>query len=286
MNTPEMAWVDGRLVPQEQATVSVLDRSFLYGDGLFETVGIRSGRPVFWSAHVGRLLRGLGFLGIRPPFTAEALREGADRLLGSSGVGRGVLRIHVSRGVGRRGYSPRGADRPLVVMTVHAAAEADPGPRAWRLHTASMRVAAGGGLASVKSASKLLQVLARAEAEAAGADEAVVLNTEERVAETSSGNLFWIREGRLRTPPVSEGALPGIARGKLLELAAGLGLSAEEAPGSLADLTAAEGVFLSLGSLGVVEATDLDGVPLGRSPWTRRLWEAYDRAASADVEFD
>lgn len=283
MNTPAPVWMDGRLVPAEQAMVSVFDRSFLYGDGVFETVGVRAGRPVFWKAHVERLFHGLGLLGLRLPYTPEALQLEAGRLLVESRVGRGVLRIHVSRGIGLRGYSPRGADHPRIVMTVQASPEADSGPRTWRLNTASVRLPVGDVTTSVKSASKLAQVLARAEAEAAGADEALILNTDGRIAETSSGNLFWIRGERLRTPPLTEGALPGIARRMLLELAPTLGLQPEECPGTPSDLRTAEGVFLSLATRGVVEVTSLDAIELGRSPWIRRLWDAYDLAAEADV---
>jgi branched-chain amino acid aminotransferase len=127
----------------------------------------------------------------------------------------------------------------------------------------------------VKSASKLLHVLARAEAEDLGADEALLLNSAGDVAEATSGNVFWLADGRLFTPPVTDGALAGVTRAWVLRLAAELGLSAAEQSGTPDDLRAAEGVFLTLSSLEIIPVSHLDGAALRSSPAIRRLHEAY-----------
>lgn len=266
--------LNGRFVDEAEATVSVFDRGFLYGDGLFETLRVANAKPFRWAAHLVRLEAGAAFLGIRLPFARDALAGFAADLIARNGLSEGVLRLTVSRGVGARGYSPRGAGRPTLVMTLHPL-PAPPGA-GWRLITSTFRLPAGERLARFKTANKLPQILARAEADAAGADEAVLLNSEGFVAEAASGNLFAVVGDAVHTPPSDAGLLPGVTRGVVLELCAALGLATREASLSPAALGGAAGVFLTLSSLGVVEAVALDGAPLGRSPITARLHAAHD----------
>src|SRR5215469_42970 len=108
-----IAFLNGELVPEEQATVSVMDRSFLYGDGLFETMLVHNGMPFRWSEHMERLERGAEFLKIRVPFTSAALLDFARELVRANRMPESLLRLTLSRGVGVRGYSPKGAAHPL-----------------------------------------------------------------------------------------------------------------------------------------------------------------------------
>ncbi|HMO66026.1 MAG TPA: aminotransferase class IV, partial [Verrucomicrobiota bacterium] len=168
-------FLNGDFVPADAARVSVFDRSFLYGDGLFETIRCHDGLPFAWAWHLDRLHAGAEFLRLRLPFGDEALLEAALELLRRNGLADAMLRLHVSRGVGRRGYSPTGAGEPGVVITTHPAPEVSPEqPLRWRLVTAPFRVAAGDPLAPFKTSSRLLNVLARQRAEEAGADEALI----------------------------------------------------------------------------------------------------------------
>src|SRR6185503_10796529 len=188
-----IVFVNGEFVPEEKAVVSVFDRSFLYGDGLFETLRVCSGRLFRWKQHLERLQRGTDFLGLRLPFAPSDLREFADQLIQRNGHPEAVLRVVLSRGAGPRGYSLKGAERPMLVMSLHPIQPLDPPkPPCWRLTTSSLRIACGDPLAHFKTCNKLPQILARAEAEAAGADEALLLNSEGEVAEAASSNLFWI----------------------------------------------------------------------------------------------
>ena len=149
-------FLNGQFVAEEQAVVSVFDRSFLYGDGLFETLRVVRGLPLHWKEHLGRLRRGADFLRIRLPFAEQELRGFATELFRRHGLMDAVLRITVSRGVGLRGYSRKGADAPSVVMTLHPPPFLDPAnPPRWRLKTASLRVAPNDPLAQVKTANKL-----------------------------------------------------------------------------------------------------------------------------------
>lgn len=275
-NRSQMVWLNGAFLPAEETRVSIFDRSFLYGDGLFETVRVYGNRPFLWAEHLARLHTGAELLRLRLPYSNAELTAAAAELLARNATPEALLRLHVSRGVGRRGYSPRGADSPTVILSQHPVTTNDPAqPIAWKLATASLRLPAHDPLTAVKSANKLIHILARAEAEDQAADEALLLNVAGDVAEATSGNVFWVADGRLFTPPLTDGALPGVTRAWVLRLAAQLGLQVAEQTAKPADLRDAEGVFLTLSSLEIVPVTHLDGVGLRQSPVTRRLHEAY-----------
>lgn len=288
-----IVFLNGQFVPEEQATVSVFDRSFLYGDGLFETMRVVNGKPFRWWEHIERLRKGGDFLGIKIPFACKSLEKFAAELIAKNQMSDALLRLTVSRGVGLRGYSPKGADKPVVVMTLHPfpgapasgparthdgskPAGSEPGaPLRWKLVTASFRLPAGEKLAHFKTANKLAQVLARAEADAAGADEALLCNTDGFVVEGASSNLFWVEGGTVCTPPLASGILAGVTRAVTLELCAQLGLPCAERAITPENLRRVDGVFVTLSSLGVVAAASLDGVALKQSPLVDKLSSAY-----------
>jgi branched-subunit amino acid aminotransferase/4-amino-4-deoxychorismate lyase len=166
-------------------------------------------------------------------------------------------------------------------MTLHPSPPASGGAGVtWRLATSRFRVAPGDPLARFKTANKLVQVLSRMEAEEAGSEEALVLNTQGHVVESASGSLFWIESGTVCTPPLDSGCLAGITRGVVLELAGRLGLSIAEPLRTPDELRMADGVFLAMSSLGVVPISHLDAVPLSVSPITERLRQAYETLAN------
>lgn len=275
--------LNGRLVPEEQALISVFDRGFLLGDGLFETMLVSNARPFRWEQHLERLQRGAEFLRIRIPFPAESLREQADALVARNQMRDALLRLTLSRGVGPRGYSPKGADRPTLVMSLHPAPVFDPqNPPKWKLATSSLRLPAGEALAQFKTCNKLPQILARAEAEAATADEALLLNTDGFVVEGSGSNLFWIDRGTVCTPPLASGILAGVTRVVVLEICRSLSLQSREATTTLKELQSKDGVFLSVSSWGVVEAQSLDGQGLKQSPLVETIRAAYERLVHAE----
>jgi aminodeoxychorismate lyase len=270
-----IVFLNGKFVSEEQATVSVFDRAFLYGDGLFETLRIVNGRPFRWWDHIERLRKGGDFLGIKIPFACKALEKHAAELIKHNGMPNALLRITVSRGVGPRGYSPKGADKPTLVMSLQAAPEKPAAP--WKLHIASQRLASGDAISRFKTANKLAQVLARAEADAAGADEALLLNTDGHVVEGASSNLFWIAGSTVCTPPLAEGILSGITRAVTIELCRKLSVPFEERTVTPEQLSRADGVFLTLSSRGVVEAAAIGESALAKSNIAKYLAQAYDK---------
>ena len=276
-------FLNGEFVPEEKAMVSVFDRCFLLGDGLFETVRIHRGKPFRWPQHLKRLQAGADFLKVRMPFAPEAIEGFLFELIQRNQMSESVLRLTLSRGVGPRGYSSRNARQPVLVMSLHPAPDFDwDNPRRWRLITSSFRVSAADPLANFKTCNKLAQVLARAEAEEAGADEALLLNTKGELAEAAAGNVFWIERRVVCTPPLACGALAGVTRELVMKLCLQLDLPILEAPAPRAALVHAEGVFLSLSTFGIVEADRLDQHDLNISPLVERLRRAYRTAVESE----
>jgi aminodeoxychorismate lyase len=271
-----IAFVNGQFVAEQDAVVSVHDRGFLYGDGLFETIRVARARLFRLDAHLARLEQGALALGLRLPFPRAELAAHADALVQRNEAAEAVLRLTVSRGCGPRGYSPRGADRPTLVMTLHPAPALDPARvHHWQLVTATDRVPAGERLASYKTANKLVNILARREAEEQGADEALLLNTRDEVTEAASANVFWLQAGRIFTPSLTAGVLPGITRSVVQEICAGRGMPVQESPAPRALLLAAEAVFVTQSVLGVIAVRSLDGHPLPCPPLVAELHRAF-----------
>ena len=199
----------------------------------------------------------------------------ATRLVDENQAPNALLRLTLSRGVGVRGYSARGANAPTLSMSLHPLQDDGRALTNWQLFTSSLRLPANEPLAQLKHCNKLPQILARAEAEQAGADEALLTNTDGEVVEAAAGNLFWIQAGAVCTPPLAGGILAGVTRMVLLELFQKLGLEFREKATDLKGLLRADGVFLSLSSHGIVQATSLDGRSLATHPLTYKLHEAY-----------
>ena len=209
---------------QRVAALDAGDRGLAYGDGLFETMRVHAGAPVFWQAHWQRLAAGAARLGIPLPDESVVRRE-ADAQLATRA--EGVLKLVLTRGLGERGYAPPAMANPTVVLSDHAL----PASRdALVLRWCRTRMAVQPLLAGIKHLNRLEQVLARAEWDDAAIDDGVLCDTEDRVVCTTSMNLFARIGGRWVTPPVSRCGVGGIIRGWLL----GQGLAVE------ADISQAE----------------------------------------------
>lgn len=251
-----MIHLNGRLMPAEQARVTVGDRGFTLGDGLFETILVKNGMPLRLGAHWRRLEDGAGLLRLPLPLTRAGAEAAMTELLQANDLQDAALRLTISRGPGQRGLLPPHPCVPTVAIT---AGPLPPVPGPARLVVAdSVRRNLHSPLARIKALSYLDNVLARMEAEERGADDALLLNTEGRVAETTIANLFVVlADGTLATPLVTEGALPGVRRGELLEK-----LGAAERPVELAELLAAREAFLT-NALSVRAVASVDGHPIG-----------------------
>ncbi len=273
-------FLNGRFIPEAEAVVPISDRGFLYGDGLFETLRVSRSRPLWWTRHAARLQSGAEFLRIALPWSGEELRRFASELIEKNALPECLLRVTVSRGSGARGYSIKGANTPTLALTLHPVPAP---PASIRMATATIRVAAHDPLAAIKSANKLTQILARAEAEERSADEALLLNIEGDVAEAASSNVFWITNGTVATPPVRDGALAGVTRDVVLELCRAHQVPTLEQQIPRAQLLGMDGVFLTNSATGIVPVSELDAQKLRQSPLVRELQQWYQEALIAEA---
>jgi len=256
-------WQDGRIVMPEEAHVSIADRGLLLGDGLFETMAVRNARVLDLDAHLKRLASGLGVLGFAGAVDLPKLRSGVALYIAAEGAACAVLRVTVTRGAGPRGLAPPEAPRPTIFMTL------SPMPPACET-SLSLHIATGtrrnehSALSRIKALPYLDNVLALSEARAHGADDALMLNTRGTVACATVANVFVIREGRLETPPVCDGALPGTMRALVLCLAKQAGLAPVENSLHVKDLAEADEVLLTNSINRLMDAKDCNGTLLHR----------------------
>jgi aminodeoxychorismate lyase len=276
-----LVFLNGQFLSEAEAVVSVNDRGFMYGDGLFETLRVVNGKPFRMAQHLERMTRGANFLKIQPPFTPKELEKFAAQLIEQNQTPDAILRVTLTRGPGMRGYTPGTESKPTLVMTLHAAPALEK-PVEWRLVTSSFRIPAGDALASFKTTSKILHVMARAEAAEKGADEALLINSNGEVAETASGNLFWIYQDAVCTVPTGRGVLPGITRAIVLEICQTLGLPTNKRVIKPEALRNSPGIFVTQSAFGIVPVISFDGEPVAPSPLVDQIANAYGEMLRRD----
>ena len=257
-----LAYVNGRFIPEEQPAIAVNDRSFRYGDGLFETIRIQSGEPFLFGKHLARLRRGADFLKMSPPEDSQ-IEQAVKELINKNDCPDGAVRIQLSRGPGARGYSYEGCDKNLLVITTHDVPFF--GPAEIRLIKSSLVILANDPCSQFKTVNRLTNVRAKNEADERGADEAIILNQFGNVVEGSAANIFAIFGDEIVTPPLAEGPVAGTTREFIQEFAPQLGLKPSERPLRVDDLYQADGVFLTSTFLFATPAVSIDGNPLDRS---------------------
>jgi branched-chain amino acid aminotransferase len=279
-------WIDGGIVDGAEARVSVTDHGFLYGDGIFEGIRVRNRRVFRLETHLARLSTSARALGLEIPGGTEAIAEIVLATARAHGTDDAYVRLIVTRGEGPLGLDPTTCPRPSIVCIVDTLRIYPPQKRAQGIDlvTSSLRRPAPDVLdPRVKSLNYLNNALAKLEARRRGADEALLLNAQGQVAEASVANVFVVQGDSLLTPPTTDGALPGITRATLLELAQGEGLRPAERTLGRLDLFGADEVFLTGTGAGVVPVRSLDGQVVGGptpGPFTVRLTKAFEELAS------
>jgi branched-chain amino acid aminotransferase len=280
-------WIDGKVVDAGEARLPVTDHGLLYGDGVFEGIRVFRGNVFRLDDHLARLSAGAKALALELPGGLDRIREIVLETVRAYGEPEAYVRLVVTRGEGALGVDPTTCHEPRVfciASDVHVYSD-EKLAKGITLVTASLRRPPPDVLdPRVKSLNYLNNVLAKGEARRQGADEALLLNGSGLVAEAAVANLFAVIRGELLTPPVSDGALEGITRRTLLELAGTLGIPAAERSLTRFDLFAADEVFLSGSGAGVVPVRSLDGCEIGNGRpgevWSK-LRRAYLDAAPA-----
>ncbi|MHB8792840.1 MAG: aminotransferase class IV [Thermoleophilia bacterium] len=279
--------LNGNLVPETAATVSVFDRGFAYGDSLIETLKVLKGRPVFFADHFQRLTRAMGVAAYEAVLDRETILNQALSLAEANDVSEGRLRIQLSRGTPTvaAGVDPM----PELTPTLLLSAEAFPGypEEIYREGVKCVTVSANRGrYASLKSGSLLPTIMARREAVIAGAWEAIFTSGHGRLLEGSFTNIFFIASGKLFTAGEEESILAGVVRDKLIAMASAIGVEIELRALKLNELAREEdAAFLSNSLLGICPVRAIDGVTLRRdTEIVPRLAERLKKRELTDIQ--
>ncbi len=274
-------YLDGKFVPEADAKVSVFDHGLLYGDGIFEGIRFYNGRVFRLEEHTDRLWDSARSICLDIPLSKEEMNEALLETVRRNGLRDGYIRQIVTRGVGNLGLNPVQCKRPSVIIIATSIALYS--EEAYRtgltvVTCATRRVGAAALNPAIKSLNYLNNVMARIEANLAGADEALMLNEAGNVAECTADNVFVIKKGRVFTPPISAGALRGITRSVAFDAAIALGYPMTEAELTRHDVFTADECFLTGTAAEVIPVIKADGRPIGNGkpgPMTAKIIERF-----------
>lgn len=272
---PQLAYVNGRILPLADATLHIEDRGTQFGDAVYEVCAVMNGRILDWQPHLVRLRRNLAELGIVLDIADGPLTLQARRLIAANGHAECIIYMQVSRGTAKRDHAFPGAAPANLVMTVR---RFDFAQRLRQLETGIAVITQPDnrwGRVDIKTTGLLPNVLAKQAAKQAGAFEAWLVSGE-TVREGSSTNAWIVKDGRIITHPVGTAILPGIARDSLIRLAHAAQLVVEERPFTLAEALAADEAFLTSTTAPILPVVRIDGTAVGSGstgPMVRRLAE-------------
>lgn len=270
-----MIYLNGAIVARDKARIDLADRGLLLGDGLFETLRAYRGRPFRLADHLARLERSAAAIGIPLPVDAPQLAQGIGDVLAANSLQQAdaSLRITLTRGVGPRGLLPPENPQPTLMVTV--AAYQKPRAEAMSAVVVAVRRNEGSPLSRLKSLNYLDNILAAREAAALGAEEAIMLNNRGQAVCGARANLFAVLDGALVTPPLADGALGGITRHLVLEVARDIGIEVAERSLLPGDLERADELLLTNSLLEIVSIGRLGNRDLPERPIAAKLRQHY-----------
>ena len=274
-------WLDGELLPESEAKISVFDHGVLYGDGIFEGIRFYNGRVFRLEEHTKRLFLSAKAILLKLPWTEEQVNEAVCETVRANGLQDGYIRLVVTRGVGGLGLNPYLCETPsmfIIASTITLYPE-EHYQNGLELITCATRRPAPGALSpQVKSLNYLNNVLAKAEAIKAGCVEGLMLNEQGYVAECTGDNIFIVKNGQIFTPPISDGSLDGITRQVIFDCCQKLQFSLQEKTLTRYDIFTADECFLTGTAAEVIPATRLDEREIGNGkpgPMTKQLLSAF-----------
>lgn len=283
-------FVDGKYYDEWNAKVSVFDHGLLYGDGVFEGIRIYNGRVFKLKEHIDRLFYSAKAILLELPMSHAQLMRSTVETCRRNKLRDGYIRLVVTRGVGTLGLNPRSCKNPSVII-IAGKIQVYPAELYAKgmdiVTVATVRNLHSAVNPAIKSLNYLNNILAKIEANNAGVEEAVMLNAEGFVAECTADNLFIIKNGGLMTPPLSAGALYGITRGTVMDLAFDIGMKVSEPNLTRYDLFNADECFLTGTGAEIMPVVKIDGRVIGNGKpglLTRKLVENYHTLTKASGE--
>jgi branched-chain amino acid aminotransferase len=280
---PRIIFMNDRLVPEDEARVSVFDHGLLYGDGVFEGLRSYSGRVFRLDAHIDRLWASARAICLEIPLSKEQVAKAVVDTLAANKLPDGYVRLVVTRGAGSLGLDPNRTAHPQVIViadtiSLYPREFYDKGLRI--VTAATQRVQSAALSPRIKSLNYLNNIMAKLEGLQAGCVEALMLNHKGEVAECTADNVFVVRGARLLTPPPDAGILEGITRGAVMDLAHAAGIDCREATLVRHDLYTADECFLTGTAAEVLPVVEIDGRKVGTGlpgPITTRLIADFNR---------
>jgi branched-chain amino acid aminotransferase len=283
-------YIDGKFFDEKTAKVSVFDHGLLYGDGVFEGIRAYNGRVFKLAEHIERLFCSARAILLNIPMSRKALMEAVVRTCRRNKLRNGYIRLVVTRGAGSLGLNPYTCKRPSVIIIAdkiqlypeeyyRRGLNLITVPTVRNLHSALNP--------AIKSLNYLNNILAKIEAMNGGCEEAIMLNAQGFVAECTGDNIFLVKDGQLSTPPLSSGALYGITRAVVMQLARENGLSVTEPDVTRYDLFNADECFLTGTGAEIIAVVKIDGRIIGKGrpgPVTGRLIKRYHELTKATGE--
>ncbi|HHU62602.1 MAG TPA: branched-chain-amino-acid transaminase [Clostridiales bacterium] len=286
----EQKWVyiDGEFYKKDEAKVSVFDHGYLYGDGVFEGIRAYNGRVFRCEEHIDRLYDAAKAIALEIPMTKEELIEAMLATIRKNQLRDCYIRLVVSRGKGDLGVNPNKCKRPTIVIITDKIEMYPPEmyKKGMKAITASTRRNMPGVLdPQIKSLNYLNNILAKIEANHAGASEAIMLNQNGLVTECTGDNIFIVKDGVLMTPPIYVGALDGITRRTVISLAEKLDIPFKEKELTLFNVYGADECFFTGTAAELIAVTEIDNRIIGDGqcgPITARLLEEYQKVARSE----
>jgi branched-chain amino acid aminotransferase len=290
---PKLVWLNGEVMPLESATTSVADHAHLYGDGLFEGIRIYGFKVFKLDEHLKRLFQGAAYLGYEMHLSLEELRAIVLDVCRQAGISDGYIRLNLTRGTGL-GLDPKNIDRRpnvMVMVSTLALYPQEAYDAGLSVVTTSFRVIPPDALdPRIKCIGRYASnILAKQEANRAGAGEGLMLNAQGQIAECTGDNIFLIADRHIRTPHASCGILKGITRDTVIDLAIEAGYTVEESFLTPMDVFCSDEAFLTGTAAEVIPMVSLDAKPIGTGlpgPVTRDLIARFKAlTASSGVPF-
>lgn len=274
-------WLDGKIVDEADAKISVFDHGLLYGDGIFEGIRFYNGRVFRLTEHIERLYLSAKALLLKMPWTLEEVCEATLQTIRANGLKDGYIRLVVTRGIGDLGLNPYLCPTPsmFIIASGITLYPAELYENGLEVVTCSTRRPTPASLSpQVKSLNYLNNVMAKVEALKAGAKEGLMLNEQGYVAECTGDNVFIVKKDEVITPPVSDGSLDGITRQVIFELCAELGITIREMSMTRYDVYTSDESFLTGTAAETIPMVKLDEREIGDGkpgPISLKLIEAY-----------